>query len=93
MRRPLIVIVSLCLISGVMLTANAQQPPMSTALQPLGDIKQLRQQIQSLRQQEEPLKKQVRDIESQIRPLRQQIIKLGGGHHQGQQHNVPALPK
>jgi len=88
-RRPLIVIVSFCFVSGMTLTANAQQSLISGSSQPIGDIQQLHQQIATLRQQEEPLKKQIRTIEDQIRTLRLQIIRLGGGH-QAQKHNKPS---
>ena len=75
-RKLLIVIVSFCLISGMTLTANAQQSLISGSSQPLGDIQQLHQQIAALRQQEEPLKQQLKVIEAKVRVLRLQIIKL-----------------
>ena len=91
MQKLQIIIISFCLVSGMTITANAQQSLLSSsASQPLGDIQQLHQQIAALRQQEEPLKQQIRAIEEKIRPLRQQIVKLGGGHHQSVvQHNKP----
>ena len=89
-QKLLIVIISFFLVSGMTLTANAQQTPVSGSSQPRGDIQQLRQQIAALRQQEEPLKQQIRAIEEKIRPLRQQIIKLGGGHRQALHQNKPS---
>ena len=91
MQKLQIVIISLCIVSGMLLSANAQQSLLSgSSSQPQGDVQQLHQQIAVLRQEEEPLKQQLRTIEDQIRTLRLQIIKLGGGHHQVQHSNKPS---
>jgi len=90
MQKLRFVIISLCFVSGLTFTANAQQSLLNSgSSKSTGDIQQLHQQIAALRQQEEPLKQQLRTIEDQIRALRLQIIHLGGGH-QAQKNSKPS---
>jgi len=68
-----LVLFGLCLVSVLILKANAQQTPSSGNPHGQGEAAQLRQEIQSLQQQAEQLRAQIQQIEAQAKPIREQL--------------------